>query len=164
MGFTLMYKRISYSLVVTLMLKVGTYMPLFFTLMLSFIKVEDEAKSLAAKEEEEDKLCARNASSRVHWPRVPRVLFVEFIVLIMGCIDCVRRSHCTTGTGHTARPGDRAHIYERVEMHLGPARKFAEEGSVCQESGLRQRWAERARVLVAPRRGSVRTYQLGHRW
>ena len=61
MGFTLMNKRISYSLVVTLMLKVGTYMPLFFTLMLSFTKVEDEAKSLAAKEEE-DKLCARNVS------------------------------------------------------------------------------------------------------
>ena len=64
MGFTLMYKRISYSLVVTLMLKVGTYMPLFFTLMLSFIKVEDEAKSLAAKEERVSAPAARREAPK----------------------------------------------------------------------------------------------------
>ena len=50
MGFVVMNNRISYSLVITLLLKAGTYMPIFFTLMLSFTKVESEEQTLAAEE------------------------------------------------------------------------------------------------------------------
>ena len=64
MGFTLMNTRISKSLVVTLLIKAATYMPLFFTLMLSFTKVESEEQTLAAEEltleHEEESMLAGN--------------------------------------------------------------------------------------------------------
>eukprot|EP01046_Picozoa_sp_COSAG06_P066944 COSAG06_NODE_17122_length_960_cov_0.747967_1_plen_169_part_00 len=50
MGFALMNNRISYSLVIALLLKVATCMPIFFTLMVSPTKVEDEQDTMAARE------------------------------------------------------------------------------------------------------------------
>jgi hypothetical protein len=51
MGFTVMNKRISYSLVVTLLIKAATYTPIVFSLMLSFTKVENEEQTLAQEEQ-----------------------------------------------------------------------------------------------------------------
>ena len=51
MGFTVMNKRISYSLVVTLFLKVATYTPVVFYLMLSFTKVENEEQTIKQQEQ-----------------------------------------------------------------------------------------------------------------
>ena len=50
MGFTVMNKRISYSLVVTLLIKAATYTPIVFSLMLSFTKVENEEQTLEREE------------------------------------------------------------------------------------------------------------------
>jgi ABC-type sugar transport system permease subunit len=49
MGFTVMNKRISYSLVVTLLIKAATYTPIVFSLMLSFTKVESRRSSRRSK-------------------------------------------------------------------------------------------------------------------
>jgi ABC-type sugar transport system permease subunit len=57
MGFTVMNKRISYSLVVTLLIKAATYTPIVFSLMLSFTKVESRRSSRRqAIENEEESL------------------------------------------------------------------------------------------------------------
>jgi hypothetical protein len=64
MGFTLLNKRISYSLVVTLLLKVATYVPLFFTVMLHFTAESGELETLVEEEltleQEEASLVAAN--------------------------------------------------------------------------------------------------------